>query len=503
MHPETEKPAVALAPAAAPEPIPSAEDLLALSKEVTAEFFDNDRLSRHKVKPEAAKPETEEPPKTADEKSKEEKPEPKPKEKKPKAKVVAPTPADPDALADAVVQRLNDRQKPVEAPAESLKPAKDPMEGFDHIQRRTLDAVKYLAENDPSYKGRNLLKETIDFWKKEEDYIATWEKENKGQPFDDSDPDHADFYAKHQPQIRDDDIENAKVDVRVAERLDKERAKSQAETNKRINDEIGPIKAREAFSKAEPHIAQQVSGAVESMISEAVPEFAALIKDGLTPEAVKKMTDDDPVAFEALDREAQSLIVVVRELESLVNPDIAPYVKWDPSIRVVTNAKDSVFPHAEILDIGNRLEEAISKLPPEGRMNNGKNFVSQQAFRDNLAHVNSQKVSQQEKNRLSDIFRRRFWCIGAEDVKAAAIHKSAEKVKNILGMAEKRRVHFESKKTGADGKPIVAGNNGAPKKPASIAPPAAVAVSDLVDSRIPSNQGAMSEEKRVAEAMGW
>lgn len=500
------------------EAAPTPEELEEMAKAANLEFFDNERLDRHRAGPKPKQEPPKEPPvdpstdqgtdvpaeppqSTPDAPKDEKKDKPKPKVKKPPAPAIALE----DEMVDEVAGKVAEKLKREPAPAPATEKPKDPLDGFTGTDRTQLERLEWLSKNSDAYKGRDLVAETKKFWDAEQIYIEQWEKENRGQKFNPNDEDHQVFYARNEPDIPVDDLTHAAIEMRVSAAEKRIQEKAQKETDKRLGD----IEAQEAFRQAEPEIRASVYQSVTEMVTRAVPEFEQFLdkdKDGnsfISSETIKKMEDEDPAALEVINHEAEQLQVCVRELDSLLL--LGNYMKLDPGkkVRVGKGTVNDVaiYPHAEILEQGDALEEFITSKPREDQVYEGKRFLSRKDYDIKLREIDAQKVSKQEKMSQLDRFTDRYWTVGVDEIRTALIAKYAGKVKKILGLADKRIAHRESKKSKTDTNGNLPKPQEQPKKPTSKAPAATPSSSDLVNTQIPSPSGMSDDAKLVDAAM--
>lgn len=514
---------------------PTAEEIEAIAKENLAEFFDNDRLSAKKVKPPpidfpwadetAPKDEKKDESKPAEkpEPKAEEKKDDKPKEeKKPKRKspLVETEPAEGEQQPDppkpkakprqslededieAVADRVEQRLKPKDLPKEDKK--EDPLAGVtDGADRRKLEALQHLSQTD-KYKGRDLVKEVKTFWQREQEYIRAWRKDHPGEKFVDIADEHQEFYSENEPAIADDEIASAREDMLFKRAQDEAEKKSDAKAEKRLSEELEPIKRKETMDRVMPVILQTISDSTSAMIAESVPEFADIIKDGITKETVEKMGEIDPVALELVERESQILRARAGELARMEH--VGQYFKFEKDRALRTPDGDVIFPHTDIVDTAIAIEQAVLKKPAEDRIHEGRQFITKQDLMAKRNLIFSLKVSDDTREaRLADL-ENRFWHVQPADIHAAFIAQSAAKVRRTLELTNRRQQHLESKKTKAvesekngkatqdDEKPIKPASKPQSKPPASVA-----AESDAVNSRVPGGKAGQDNTESVVK----
>jgi hypothetical protein len=483
-------------------PAPTTEELEAMAKSANAEFFDNERLDRHSPAKKKKEPKAEEKPaEPVAEKKDEPKPDDKPPEakvepakeepkekKKPKAKIeerkVEVQPIEPDI--DQVAEKVAEKLKKGETPPET----KDPYASYPKEDRVVLERLAWLSQNDPSFKGRDLAAETVKFWKSEQEYIDRWQAQHPDEKFETNADEHRAFYARHEPDVSEDALTNAAIDMRVEQRTKIIEEKARKEQDSRLSQ----IEANEAMRHAESAIIESVHGAVSEMITTAVPAFSTIIGENgqITDAVLKKMEDEDPVAVEIINKEAQALQVRIQELSTVMY--CGKYYRFDPRNPV----------HADILVAGDRLEKAILAKPTDEQLADGRRFMARADYQKHIAEINSRTASVQAKREAIDKFVDRVWTVGLDEIKAVLVHQSAKNVSGILELVDKRTKHLESKKASAakkdepkEGEKTEETQRKTPAK----APAAIASSSDLVNTKIPSPSAFEGDAKVIDNVM--
>lgn len=415
--------------------------------------------------------------------------EPKPAEPaKEEPKVAQPAVIDADDLAARVAEKLKPQQpKPTPEP--------DPLAAFSDEDKAQLRVLQHLQKTNPKYKNKDLVKETVNFWNAEMQYIAQWEKNNPGETFDKDDKAHENFYSKHEPELEPTDLEEARIDIRVQERLD---ARVGAEVEKRmapLQQQVRETTRKQVEAAADPIIKESQAKAVAVMAAQAVPEFQEILKDGkLTTEAVAAMREKDPAALQAINREARVVNVLVREVERLAH--MGEHFTYDPAMRESIEGGVVVRPHTEIAAIFEDVEESIAKGPKEGKIRDGRIFAPRVAFDRALTEAEAAG----DQNRVNAILNR-FWIVGPDDVKQEIVRRSAEKVKGYLEVANSRGAATPKNDAGKDANGDAKKNNPKPASKSIVNPPSTASASDITDTKIPKAPGAESPEKIVDRAM--
>lgn len=491
-------------------------------KEFDAEMFSNERLDRNKPKiPEAENPEITFPEEKKEEPKPEDKaaeqPADKPAEKPPEEKP-AETPAaadDTDALLSGGEKKPEEKPAPKaeEKPAAQLvdhdllaekvaaklkpkeAPAPDPLANFTDEDKAQLRILQHLQKNNEKYKGRDLVKETAEFWNRETNYILAWEKANPGETFDKDAKDHEAFYSKHEPKVEPDDLEDAQIDLKVEEKATKLADKIVRERLAPVEEQVRNNNRKQAEVEVAKVVEEGVEAAVVNLASEAVPEFKEVLKDGrMSPEAVAAMKEKDTAAVQAINREARYLRVYVREIERMAN--LGEHFNYNPNLREEVGG-EVIRPHVEIAQVLNDLEVSISKGPEEGKVRVIDGIQKRWASREAV-----DRLFEKHKDNPDMIARidRSFWQVGVDDVKREFVRRSATKVKDVLEIANTRGAASSSGRTGNSTNTGDDKANGKPARSAPINPPSTASSSDMTQTRIPKPPANDSAEKVIEKS---
>lgn len=393
---------------------------------------------------------------------------------------------DADALAEKVSERVATKLKP----AETEK--KDPLADLSPDDKEIIRTVQQLSR-EPQFKGKDLVKQTLDYWKKEEEYSTQWEKDHPGESFDPADEEHADFYAKINPEYSDSDLARARkaVETEEIERRAEERAL------KRVQPQLDEIRLERAAQVAAPKIAQSRATAVVELAAKAVPEFEPILKEhGLSKDGITKMHGLNSVAVEILDEEAGPLKIKIEELGKLEH--LGQFFQPNMDLEVQTPDGQIVMPYKDILRAGESLETRIQAQPKDQQIYEGRMFLprSEMSARVNAIHQShdSNEAKQAKLKRLFD----RHWSIEISDIRDYLIADSARRVKKQLG-----RIGSVAKQSTAS--PSNNGQTTTQKTATSTAPnpPASVAASSsAVNTKLPGSQPDVSREQFLAKMRG-
>lgn len=182
--------------------------------------------------------------------------------------------------------------RPTAAPA----PAPEAEELPPDIAKKA-EIYSELEQLYPEKYKPGLVKRLAEAAKKELAYCEKWEAENPGRAFDATDEEHADWYAKHYPQIDDEDMTEARLTLK---------ARKLVENNPRVR------AAEEAaiFAKAAPEaaaIAEAVPAAVMSRFVEGPMDEASFKEWETKNPAHATLFKDAAVSSRTLAHEASLL----------------------------------------------------------------------------------------------------------------------------------------------------------------------------------------------------
>ncbi len=505
-------------------PVPTPEQIEQMAQENMAEWFDNDRQTKSKKseekpaeKKEEKKPDDQKPADKAEEKKpaeqkpgeqKAESPEKKaapkiagleeevPLAEKPTEKKIetkAPARALDDDDIEAVADRVADRLKPKEEKKE--KP--DPFAGFEGRDRAQLEALRFLGETDARFKGRDLASETVKFWQKEQEYISAWEAKNPGETFDPLDSAHAGFYRANEPQgVTDEDISDAKVEMRVDKRAQEIEQKVERKAHDRMEKRLQPLERKEIIQEKAPLIKQSINAAVAELVAGVAPEAMGESKD-LTKEVVDKLEAEDPIAVELISEESKALNIRVREIENMRH--LGSHFEFDEKLKVKIGDQ-VVQPHTEILETAIDLEEKILEQPEANRVFEGKQFVTRDERLKQIQRIQKSDLPAEDKDRRISAFLNRTWCIELDDIRAAFVANSVRRVNKTLALVKKGRVPAETKAAKSAEKPAAPEVPEEKEKTGKKPAPSSAAESDIVHTRVPGVLESESNAEKIRKA---
>lgn len=419
-------------------------------------FIDEDPDGKSEPEPKEAPKDTTPPKDTKKDSSTEPGKEKKAATNKPKsvAPVVAPglTREDVSAAVEAGARAAIESTRPSK-PEKTVE--KEPEIELSEEDKRTLEALKLIESDNPGSKG--LVQRTIEFWKKEPDYIREWERKHPGEEFDKDDPQHSDFYDTNEPVVNEEEFAAAKIRLVVepVERKAKEAVKAAEEVRKKSDQ----IELDRKIEKTLPDIANRVDKSLIAVIDESAPELAKLLGEGDNKTAdesgLKKIEEEDPVAFDIIQSEAERVRILCSEFELLTSFPGA--YQFNPSAHVALSDDSTMSPHSELVKLINDTEQDIKAMPraETDREHNGKvmRFMPQKEMRDQESEIAAdQRLTEAQKQAKIRDLRQSTWTLSVDDIRKAIISESAWKIKSRIEKAQKLFDLRASKKGQSAGK---------------------------------------------------
>lgn len=197
------------------------------------------------------------------------------------------------------------------------------------------------------------------------DYQDKWEASHPGEDFDPDSPEHEDFRKSVEVPWEPSDFDDAKIDMRVQERL--------AEKGKDIDAKLSQYDRTERLRAASPTIAQHVGASRKSFWATMGDDYKDVVADNgaINPERLRALMESDPVttghrieAARALDAEVPEIYKLLEGLSDVAKPN------------------DPMFPvHQAINEFGFHVEQTIAEQPPENQLDaHGRPFLPTSRF---------------------------------------------------------------------------------------------------------------------------
>lgn len=292
-----------------------------------------------------------------------------------------------------------------------------------------LTVLQKMEGMNPRYVG--IADRTIAFWKKEQEWIAEFEKSNPDKDYA-STEEYETFLEKNEPQYDETDFELAK-EALIEERVTKKLELKQQEETRKLTDQ-------QRFVQEQPVIQATAHSAVVSMVGGAfanekgeMPEALAKIlqKDGklvLDDEAAKKLQEEAPEAYEVLLETGEELSVLIQALETMARfPNIPP----KRSIKLPISGR-RISPVDILEDEAQELETELLASHKD-KLIDGKKLVSQSEFERDIAKIQKSNASEEEKREAFRRLQESKCCIGTAEIAHGLAFKYAQKAKRKIG----------------------------------------------------------------------
>lgn len=406
-----------------PEPIPTPEELADKAQEFGAAFGFGEKKVKDKKKEEPAKVV--------------ETTEPSPEPEKPKAK--APTKAELAAANAEMAERLKkleERSTPTDIPADpegdpqpELHRKKEPQVeepislDLDEEDQEILDAVKVL-ERDKRNAGSS--KKLVEFWEKEAGYLKRWQAKHPGEEFDKDDAEHAALYDT-EPQFDEAALRKAKSTAKQEKFDNAVSSKVEEYAKKNIEPELKKNRQSEDLKKTAPKMMAAGQRGVALLASELSDDFKKIVntENGpvITEDAIKKMTETDPVLFDLLTENAEKVDIALQEITKI---EELPYLRLDGSLEVTLGNKEDFKPHQFIFDNIRLLEKRLLAKPKADQMHEGKQFMPGEEF-----NARWHKATPVDRKKLENA----YWTPTAEDIRRFIVYEEGRKIRDFVAKA--------------------------------------------------------------------
>jgi hypothetical protein len=339
------------------------------------------------------------------------------------------------------------------------------------IQRK-LETYRELEAVDPKYKG--LAEKVVEFSKTggiEDQYIAAWKKDNPGKKFDHEAEEHEEFYSANAPNYDEDDFEVAREAV-ITRRVEQ-----------KVTQSLAPERERLEQAKRTEQIAPEIDLAKNRVLAGALEII-------------------DPELLKAAQEKGDAGVSEINPLALQVVEEVAG--EFDPIIEVtanlfgrVTKFEDSNPLHAQVHDVADKLESAISGIDPDQSLKpvvKGGKVIGYQKF-----------TTHAEWRQMTPAQRQQHWVIGKDEVlmhfESLAKKRAKSRYDSILGAAQKAI----GAKTG-QARPAKQTEQPPATPTVSTPPEESVTVSSSMTASTPSPTAGNSKSEKGAEVFkmwGW
>lgn len=352
---------------------------------------------------------------------------------------------------DTRIEEAADRaaQKVLEG-TQKVQPAQEPkQDDFESTlpleYRRDLEVLRRMEQDNPTAKG--VVDRTLAFYKKEDNYIDQWEKDNPGKEFNAEDPEHEEFYAQT-PKF-----DNYAFD-RAKETLIEERAVRRAEEKQ--TERETKFRAELAIRDAEPEIRKAGGEAVYAMLNQVhntIPDaLKSLVEkvtvDGkeverlvLTKETTEKLLQEDEFLFDLLNENSEKVRVLVEEVQKLVRFG-KHYPEDFNKVVEIKSSGEKIYPHQFLHQHAISLEQELAKMPVDETLKDGKKFITQDGYRSRLEKIRTSNLTPNQKESALKDLDGRYWVLTGRDVERSIIAEFADQSSRLaakhLGAGKKK-----------------------------------------------------------------
>lgn len=370
--------------------------------------------------------------------------------------------------------------------------------------KKTIEVIRFMEENNRAPKGS--AEKTIQFWGKENDYIAQWQEKNPDKEYDENDSEHSQFYSKNEPAIDPDDFDQAKEDRIIALAESKAEAKFKAARDP----EIEKISFERQLEKLEPEIEKRANAATVALIEKASPDLAKVLgedgKRSMAKDTFEKLAEEDPGAAEILQDESERLQLLLTEYELLA----AFPTRYKPDVGHVMTLSSGVdvLPHRQLIKIINTFEADLAALPKEETERGGKAFLPQPELieRERRIHDDKSLSDDRRKAAIRDLHGR-YWSLTNDDIRSALVAEHVEsaekriaKMTTIFDRKSSKGKPASGKTTQSDSAPP---HKTAQELPSRGAPPSVSSSSDKVNNSGSGKNGGATRDEVIEQKMGW
>lgn len=263
------------------------------------------------------------------------------------------------------------------APKREEKPAEEePAIDLDEDDEFELSVYQQVEKDDPKFKGVTAqYKKGLKQWA---DYAEKWSEENPDKEWNPDDPEHEAQYAKIMPKVPARAYELAKAKLAVEPVV--------AERTKELREENLELRRKTVVTELAPEIAKTTDAIAISVATALGEDVAEAVK---SPEAVKQLAEDDPIAFRILQQQANAARVLNNELV---------LISRDPQTFRIDAKNNPV--HRALVDIVRDLESDYSKMPKRQTAWKGRYFAT---------HAEFSKMSAEEQAK--------HWVVGENEIR--------------------------------------------------------------------------------------
>lgn len=354
-----------------------------------------------------------------------------------------------------------------------------------------LKALQYLERTDPKrYAGAS--KKFLEYVQARYAYETKWAQENPDKQFNPDEEEHLTWATENQPDIDVRELDNARLDMKVEERVEA-RLKPAQEREA----------AEKAFQRELPSIAQTVNRSIIKLVSAVDGNLGKIISDEkgapkLTEESIALLDKTDPIASEVMNEiVAHQLEPLILELEKTQIPEL--HYRLEPQNNPV---------HEQITRFVTQKEQEMSEAPAAAKELNGKQWVSLAEFAQRANAIQRARGSEADKRAAMERLNNEVWTLSVEDIQELLIDNCAKQARKIIekrdGAAKKKYSSGSPNGTPISGTPPAKPQETPPgPTPAGFKPkpPSLSGGAEVVTTRVPGTAPQKSFGETAADVM--
>lgn len=382
--------------------------------------------------------------------------------------------------ATATADQIAERMKPAPQSTPEPEPRAVVLPEFGKEDKADYEAL-LAAEAESPEKFAGKAQQFADFVKKNYEYQDAWIANNPGKDFDPKDDEHSAWYEANQ-SISEDEIKDARAEVRFAEMAQKRMAPLLEKEKKKV--------IEEAVQQSVPVVAKIFTDNVVKLVELVNPELVAHMKDdkgvlSIGEDSRERVAKADPIAAREIALVVDSVRPLIFDLEKSAIPALG--FRLNPA----TNER-----HAEIDSFRKQAEAEIMAKPEAERMVDGKPFVTMDTYHGQLALIRKTTPKSKLEAELQK-YNDSVTTISIDQIEDKIVRHHAEKAKKIIDDIDSvaQRKYGQSPKPGEAAKP-----GAAPAARPGSGKPASPSVSSRSEQVTSAATGAVTEKTLAQQA---
>lgn len=343
-------------------------------------------------------------------------------------------PLDPKEIAlEAAREALRESQAATAPPAVA-PPAAVGLDLSEEDQY-TLRVLRKMEEMNPKLAG--LADRTLEYWKKEAEFIAAFQKANPDKEAEKSDeyeqwveqndPGYDEFAFKQaeraiikEDMLREQEERDTKSrrEREVQERIEKEKP------------EVAGIVGQSVLQTAVRALANFKDGLVEVDASgqPVLPEQFAkiLVRDGkivIDETSTAQLRDADPIAFEVLIERCERVSKLTQALEQMSRYPNSDHSNLSRPVRLASG--EMLIPSEVLAAEADDYEREMLAMPKEETTIDGRKLLSHAEYNKRVVEISKSGKTKEQKQSAFEDLKRSFWCLGPDEIREGLVAKEA------------------------------------------------------------------------------